>query len=825
MALISSIFEDTLNPVFSNIFGVDGDAPIFNPASIAGLYFSSALSTGNVLFSSVGTDPRELQQGYAIDLNGTNQYGDLSDHIAAFASKTRGRITGYIKTTTTAISQIIGASDKSDGSSDLAVRLTTGGEIQLVIRDSSARDILWESTATVNDGAEHSFDIHMTATGLVVKIDGVVDAGTFANGNSSTVAWFNDVADLDFLAIGVNEDSGGFEFYYDGVVFDLVIYDEDGTTELLNIPTIEKSGATAYDVSGNGYHITWVNSPAYVAQNVFSYANTVGYSEYMYFDGVDDYISLDSLIDFDTSDFFVTAKIIMDDVNNDGMIFGKTTHWVAYLASGAALIQIREDVTGTTYTVNLDSSLENNTEYEITVRRVGTELSVDIDGVKQVSTQTCLVGDSFSVDQIGSRSGGVNLFQGVIFQCNINNVASYLGDGNLDENWVDQIGSNNGTVVGSPSNIFIPALTDLTADAAGGTLQHQGVAKPRAYADGNSCISLNGSNQYGDSSEIFPIQGSNPDFTIAARFNTDSLATYQVIVDGRDANDDGIRVSIDTSGGLLFSVNEHDYNLASVFSTGTDYCLIASHDGGGRTTVFINGVKIVDEASSATTLATTVDWLIGRIGYTSNWFFSGTMFDVEIFDEALSDDDAIAFSNGSPIAPTPIRNIPISEGAGTTSYDKSGNNDITWVNAPTWSTQDVFAANFEHGFSLYEHATLDPLRVPYGDDGSPLTITPPSGYTKTSDNPPILGHNDFEGTLDFVNTSVDRQPVPETARIDAITTADISAFTFGMSITSDDNVFYRAKDSVTNDRLTIYEADLTGADLAKLLKYTNDGGK
>jgi len=679
-----------------------------NPASIAGLYFSSALSTGNVLFSSVGTDPRELQQGYAIDLNGTNQYGDLSDHIAAFASKTRGRITGYIKTTTTSTSQIIGASDKGDGSSDIAVRITADGELQFVIRDNSAVDILWESTATVNDGVEHSFDLHMTATGLVVKIDGAVDAGTFANGNSSTVAWFNDVADLDFLAIGVNEDSDGLEFYYDGVVFGLVIYDEDGTTELLNIPTIEKIGTTAYDVSGNGYHATWVNSPAYVVQNVFSYANTVGYSEYMYFDGVNNYVGLDDFITM-PGDFKVSWFQYLESGTDKVVVGGGASNFVRWNSTGL-LVRIN----GTIFTFNTEPTYQQALNYS--VRRVGSDLTLARGGVdvETISGNT----DDFLLLEIGTRVSDVllGMFLGVIANLSVdvgNTGASnheWLGYGNTNDAWLDQIGSNNGTVVGSPSNTFIPALTDLTADAAGGTLQHQGVAKPRAYADGNSCILFNGTNQ---------------SITAAHLVGTETIVS-----------------------------------------------------SGGTSTPSISA---------------------GSIAFTA-----GTAWD-------------ILLSDGT--------HYPLAEGAGVIAYNTDTGNHGTLTNSPTWSTQDVFAANFEFGFSLYEHATLDPIRVPYGENGSPLTITPPSGYTKTSDNPPILGHNDFEGNLDFVNTSVDRQPVPETARIDAITTADISAFTFGMSITSDDNVFYHAKDSVTNDRLTIYEADLTGADLAKLLKYTNDGGK
>lgn len=91
----------------------------------------------------------------------------------------------------------------------------------------------------------------------------------------------------------------------------------------------------------------------------------------------------------------------------------------------------------------------------------------------------------------------------------------------------------------------------------------------------------------------------------------------------------------------------------------------------------------------------------------------------------------------------------MAEGAGDTVYDKSSNgNDgaITSTDLPAvWgNTQDVFVNNIANGFSLYEHATLDKMYVPYGVDGNPLTITPQTGYTKTSDNPAGPWYNGSE---------------------------------------------------------------------------------
>ncbi len=39
------------------------------------------------------------------------------------------------------------------------------------------------------------------------------------------------------------------------------------------------------------------------------------------------------------------------------------------------------------------------------------------------------------------------------------------------------------------------------------------------------------------------------------------------------------------------------------------------------------------------------------------------------------------------------------------------------------------------------------IRVPYGDDGQPLVITPPVGHAKTSDNPGGYVHNGSEVSL------------------------------------------------------------------------------
>jgi hypothetical protein len=93
--------------------------------------------------------------------------------------------------------------------------------------------------------------------------------------------------------------------------------------------------------------------------------------------------------------------------------------------------------------------------------------------------------------------------------------------------------------------------------------------------------------------------------------------------------------------------------------------------------------------------------------------------------------------------------LPMAEGSGTISYDVSGNGkDCTWQNSPSWSTQDSYFWSEAVGYSLYEHASSADLLVPLKSDGTALTITPPTGYTKTADYIAGSYHNNSQALLE-----------------------------------------------------------------------------
>lgn len=91
-------------------------------------------------------------------------------------------------------------------------------------------------------------------------------------------------------------------------------------------------------------------------------------------------------------------------------------------------------------------------------------------------------------------------------------------------------------------------------------------------------------------------------------------------------------------------------------------------------------------------------------------------------------------------------------GPSATEYDISGNgNHGTYTTgaggivgmATQEATGQIVPWNMVNGFSLYTHATLANLRIPYSN-GSPLSITPPSGYSLDSEHPAGFFHNGAE---------------------------------------------------------------------------------
>jgi hypothetical protein len=188
-----------------------------------------------------------------------------------------------------------------------------------------------------------------------------------------------------------------------------------------------------------------------------------------------------------------------------------------------------------------------------------------IDGVAQADTET-LTG-AVQVSQIGARGVSSDPMIGTIYNVNIDDQASYLGTGNQDSDWLDQIGSNNGTVTGGEV-LRIPAAEGSNSlDAVGGTLTNPAVSNgphndaeteldfyniatdggttPAIAAIGNNRMYFDGVDNVGVSFTPITLTG---DFRMS--FEASSNTIHQGVLIGDSLNVTWIRVQ--ENGNIIF---------------------------------------------------------------------------------------------------------------------------------------------------------------------------------------------------------------------------------------------------------------------------------
>ena len=64
--------------------------------------------------------------------------------------------------------------------------------------------------------------------------------------------------------------------FLDGDIYAISLDVPSDATKGFNCPISETSGTTSYDVSGNGKHITWSNSPTWGTQNRYFWNQAKG---------------------------------------------------------------------------------------------------------------------------------------------------------------------------------------------------------------------------------------------------------------------------------------------------------------------------------------------------------------------------------------------------------------------------------------------------------------------------------------------------------------------------------------------------------------------
>jgi len=118
----------------------------------------------------------------------------------------------------------------------------------------------------------------------------------------------------------------------------------------------------------------------------------------------------------------------------------------------------------------------------------------------------------------------------------------------------------------------------------------------------------------------------------------------------------------------------------------------------------------------------------------------GLISDVRLYSREITTQESSDYNDGVELSTADLQASYRPTGQGGYEYDLSGNNNHgTWSGTGSRYDYDINGSTYpnQNGYSLWEHATSDPIQVPFDINGLPLSLTVgvniPAGYTKTRD--------------------------------------------------------------------------------------------
>jgi len=271
---------------------------------------------------------------------------------------------------------------------------------------------------------------------------------------------------------------------------------------------------TAQEVSGGSLREFALNNDA----DLIRFANQAEATDKrMYFDGVNDYVQFDAfnldaaVIRFTYLQTAGEQQILqINDNANSGHLLAVTLN----PSSGDLTFRVADIATNTTQSNFFAASVSSDEMHEVvlTMGAGGTSIaSVTLDGVSLPSGGSGRTQASATANQLhlGIREDGNFPYAGIIADFSVDGLHQWNGYGNTNGDWEDQVGSNDGTVVGSPAlfsgqgfDAFVTTLYDQSG-ALGQPLsrfaQHATAADTRMQFDGtDDYITVSGMTAAGD---------------------------------------------------------------------------------------------------------------------------------------------------------------------------------------------------------------------------------------------------------------------------------------------------------------------------------------
>jgi hypothetical protein len=169
------------------------------------------------------------------------------------------------------------------------------------------------------------------------------------------------------------------------------------------------------------------------------------------------------------------------------------------------------------------------------------------------------------------------------------------------------------------------------------------------------------------------------------------------------------------------------------------------YDGpNGVLTTYINGIatKRLDMTVDRMATSDSEPLFIDSFEGVSSFNWEGGMAGFGLADKVLSHDEVIGLVKGTLPATGITTYYPMLEGGGNVFYDIVAAQHNTYSGNIVWTeTIDELQHNVVSGCSLYTHASLADVYVPYDDSLVALSITPETGYSLDSHLPAVTGIN------------------------------------------------------------------------------------
>ena len=150
-----------------------------------------------------------------------------------------------------------------------------------------------------------------------------------------------------------------------------------------------------------------------------------------------------------------------------------------------------------------------------------------------------------------------------------------------------------------------------------------------SHASTGSC-SFDGTDDYIDTGVAF----SNTVHTISGWFKLDNVSGNRTLFCGRDGNDDGIRVLLNTSQ-ILYQVNVSDEASGTGSISANVWTHVACTYDGTTQSIYLNGSLSASQSISRT-INTTETAKIGRTGYGGSDYMLGSLANIGLWNRALS---------------------------------------------------------------------------------------------------------------------------------------------------------------------------------------------